>query len=610
MPRLTLLGVSFHVLRTLLLGGLLAVLVGIGAMVPGSTHASDSQSAYGLKPTSKAQANKLIQRQPGFFVPNLGQWDHPAKFVHRSGAMTLFLEDRGWVLDLVERPAQAQGPHQSSSFTMPPETPLEDGADLKIRGAALKMTFAGDTHVPQVLGENKLPGHHSYFLGNDETRWRTGVPLYGSVRYQDLYPGIDVRLREANGVPEYDLLLQPGADLSLVGVHVGGAKRLSLASNGSLVIDTALGPVTQPKPKTWHVDHKGEVHEVACHFTLLGANRFGFEASGWDGDTSLTIDPGLIWSTFLGGKGSDSARAVSVDARGVVTVAGSTRSAKFPTTSGAYDTSYNSADDVFVSRLDPSKTGSAQLVYSTFLSGAYQINGLVVEASGVVTIAGYTESANFPTTKNAYDTTYNGRGDAFLSRLDPSKSGNAQLVYSTVLGGSGQDHARALAVDSRGVATLTGFTDSYNNFPTTSGAYNTTPNGRTVFVSRLDPSKAASAQLVYSTFVGHGVANVLDVDPSGVVTVAGTTWTGFPATKGAYDTVLNVSNCFGSPCDDVFVFRLDPSKTGAAQLVYSTFLDGGGSDVVVALSVAPSGVVTVAGNTESADFPFTDPDLL
>ena len=267
---------------------------GVPAMLDVSTT-SDAPIA------DTARADDLIRRQPGFFVPNLGQWEHSARFVHRSGPMTLFLKDRGWVIDLRERrvgsrvKAMAKArPHDSRQAM-----PEDHDVGQKVRGVALEMTFEGGSR-PEIVGEKKLEGHHNYFLGNDENRWRTGVPLYRAVRYESLYAGIDLRLREMNGVPEYDLLLQPGADLSGVAVHVEGARGLSIASDGSLVIETALGPLTQSVPKTWQVDRAGKKREVICNFTLLGAHRFGFTAPDWDGATHLTIDPGLIWSTFLG----------------------------------------------------------------------------------------------------------------------------------------------------------------------------------------------------------------------------------------------------------------------------------------------------------------------
>jgi hypothetical protein len=573
-----------------------------------------AQRADGNSPTpldtsiaDPARANELIRRQPGFFVPNLGQWDHAARFVYRNGPMTLFLEDRGWVLDLVERPVDRKTePHAVHQA-------MAGGRDVdqKFRGVALRMTFEGDDHVPDTVGEKKFPGHHNYFLGDDESRWRTGVPLFGSVRYDNLYPGIDLRLREMNGVPEYDLLLQPGADLSLVSVHLEGGRGLSIASDGSLVIETALGPMTQSVPKTWQVGGDGRKREVICNFKLLGADRFGFVAPGWDGDSSLTIDPGLIWSTFVGGRRYDYARTLAVDASGVVTLAGVTDSSNFPTTRGAYDTIFNgSPDNVFVSRLDPRKSGSAQLVYSTFLGGTGPDEpwGLSVDARGVVTLAGRTWSAGFPTTRGAYSRTHSGNfgygGDAFVSRLDPSKSGSAQLVYSTFLGG--RSIAYALSVDDRGVMTVAGLTKSVK-FPTTRGAYDTTFNGATwwqndAFVGRLDPSKIGAAQLVYSTFLGgsgYEEVNAVSVDASGVVTVAGRTSSiNFPTTRGAYDTT------YGGNVD-AFLCRLNPAAIGRAGLLYSTYLGGRNSDYAEALSVAASGAVTVAGNTNSTRFPTT-----
>jgi hypothetical protein len=588
-----------------------SVVVSLAALVTGvwflrPTTDLDSSSPVS-PPLDMVSAAHLMNRQPGFFVPNLGQWDHAAKFVHRSGPMTLFLEDRGWVIDLVERPVEPKTKPHPVHQAMPDDRAV----DQKIHCVALRMTFEGDACVSEIVGEKKLPGHHNYFLGNDESRWHTGVPLYGSVRYENLYPNIDLRLREANGVPEYDLLLQPGADLVAVVVHVEGAQRLSIASDGSLVIETALGPLTQSAPKTWQMGDDGRKREVVCNFTLLGADRFGFAATGWDGDTSLTIDPGLLWSTFLGGPTGDDANAsaLSVDTSGVVTLVGRTGSPNFPTTSGAYDTTYNSVGfyDAFVSRLDPSKSGSAQLVYSTFFggSGSDDASALSVDALGVVTVVGRTKSSNLPTTRSAFDRTHNGVGfyDVFVIRLDPSKVGAAQLAYSTFFGGSVLDQANALVVDTLGVVTVAGRTSS-TNFPTISGAYDTTQNGgEDAFVSRLDPGKTGGAQLVYSTFLGgskdeHALA--LSVDFLGVVTVAGYTKTAnFPTTSGAYNTIHN------GGAYDAFVSRVDPRKIGAGQLVYSTFLGGKGYERVYALSVGASGLVTLAGFTSSSNFPTT-----
>ncbi len=285
-----------------------------------STGDSTPEFAVSAPGNERAQA---LARQPGCFVPNAGQWRHAAKFVPRSGPMTLYLQDRGWVVDLAE-PSKVEG------------DPLMRAQPS--RATAFGMHFEGDAGASRLIGEGKQPGHHNYFLGRDPSSWRTHVPRFASVRYDDVYPGIDVRMREANGAPEYDLLLEAGAELSDVCIRVDGARDISIAKDGTLVMETALGAVTQPKPKTWQVDRDGVKTAIACEFTILDDDRFGFVAPDWNGDADLTVDPGLIWSTFLGGTGSDSARQVSVDPRGIVTVIGTTRSLDFPTTSGSYGT--------------------------------------------------------------------------------------------------------------------------------------------------------------------------------------------------------------------------------------------------------------------------------
>jgi hypothetical protein len=289
-----------------------------------------------------------------------------------------------------------------------------------------------------------------------------------------------------------------------------------------------------------------------------------------------------------------------------VTVGGYTHSANFPTTTGAYDAKHNAGADAFVSRLDPRKSGAAQLVFSTFLGGSRldKLRDLTVDARGVVTLTGYTDSVDFPTTKGAFDTTFNSASgeDVFVSRLDPSKNGTAQLAYSSFLGGSSAEYVKALSVDAGGVATVVGWTRSLD-FPTTRGAYNTTKVAlHRAFVSRLDPRQSGTSQLAYSTFLSSGtwdVADAVSVDTSGVMTVAGYTYSSnFPTTVGAFDRSLN-------GLSDVFVCRLDPKKNGALQLVYSTLIGGKSHDVADAVSVSANGVVTVAGQTQSADYPTT-----
>jgi hypothetical protein len=252
----------------------------------------------------------------------------------------------------------------------------------------------------------------------------------------------------------------------------------------------------------------------------------------------------LAYSTYLGGSNVDAGNAIAVDPAGCAYVTGNTRSANFPTTPSAFDTSANGDADVFVTKLDA--TGAA-LSYSTYLGGGgigldESGFGIAVNSLGQAYVTGYTLSATFPTTPGAYDTTFNivtdNFADAFVTKLDASGSA---LVYSTFLGGSGGDDlGEAIAIDTAGNASVTGFTDS-PNFPTTVGAFDTSHNGNPdAFVTTLDSSGSA---LDYSTYLGginRDMGRGIAVDLAGNIYVTGETFSpNFPTTAGASDVLYN-----------------------------------------------------------------------
>jgi hypothetical protein len=584
---------------------------------------------------------------PACFEPNLGQWDHLAKFLHRQGSLRMFLSSRGFVLD----------------FRSPGDHAAHRGS-----GVAVRMTFV-DANEASLVGEHVLPGYSNYFLGDDKSRWRANVPRYAAVLCRGIYSGVDVRVRSAESHPEYDILLEPWADLSRVQVDVEGVEGLRIATDGGLVMDTARGSIHQPAPRTWQVSAVGARRELACEYRLLGPYRFGFVVKGWDGDAHLTIDPGLIWSTFLGGNavdatdavsvatdgtitvaglafsadwpttigaydrtgnggsdavvfqlgpsgknllnstflggsGNDAAYAMHVDERGTVTFVGDTTSANYPTTAGAYSSTNQGNGDIFVARLDLRRVGPEQLVFSSLIGGGSKDVGLGVFANseGVVTLAGTTESPKYPVTSRAFDRTHNGIDDVVITRLDPRLSGAKQLVYSTLLGGGGEDKARAMSVDPRGVVTVTGSTASAD-FPTTARAYDTThAGGHDVFLTRVDPTSFGDLQLIYSTLlggVGDDRAVSMHVNRHGVATLGGyTSSSRYPTTTGAYDTTHNGAT-------DGFVSRVDVRQVD--QLIWSTLIGGKKNEHVAALGVDPDGVVTIGGACDFSDFP-TTPD--
>ncbi len=516
-------------------------------------------------------ATAMLAGLPFVFVQNQGQWDTPAKFVARRAGMIARFEKESITLQLARRDGDRQ------------------------QGVIVRLAFDGTLATVALEGQGEQAGRYNFFLGSDPAKWRTGVRGYSNVLYRGLQDGVDLRVRGHEGRIEYDAILAPRADLHGVVVRCEGTQGIEIEPDGSLIMKTALGPIRHTRPVAWQILSDGEHSPIEARFRIVASNRFGFEAPGSDPALALVIDPGLVYSTFLGGATGDYAVALAVDASGAATVTGFTNSPDFPTTPGAYDRTFNSSggpEDVFVCRLSPS---GSSLVYSTFLGGASMdvARALALDASGTATLTGSTYATDFPVTVGAYDTIYNGGGDAFVTRLSPS---GGSLVYSTFLGGASDDAAHAIALDTSGAATVGGSTQS-TDFPTTVAAYDTSYNGRgDGFVTRLSPS---GGSLVYSTFLGgtdYDYALTLAVDAIGASTVAGETYAAdFPTTVGAYDASFNGGI-------DAFVTRLSAS---GGSLIYSTFLGGTNSDYALTVAVDAIGASTVAGSTSSPDFPTT-----
>jgi hypothetical protein len=372
----------------------------------------------------------------------------------------------------------------------------------------------------------------------------------------------------------------------------------------ALVYSTYLGGSRYDAGRDISVDAAGNAYVTG----VTDSADFPTTPGAWDrtfasGDafvTKLNATGSLLsYSTYLGGSSGDSANAIAVDGEGNAYVTGSTHSTDFPTTPGAFATTWNGGEtDAFVTKLNPTGSG---VVYSTYLGGGRGITwgfdigtAIAVDRMGNAYVTGVTDSADFPTTPGAFDRTLGGSRDVFVTKLNPT---GAQPVYSTYLGGSGQDgNFVGIAVDTAGSVYVTSLTTS-TDFPTTAGAFDRTWNGSIdAFVTRLNPEGTA---LVYSSYLGgNGIDDTwgIAIDALGNAYVTGrTTSTDFPTTPEAFDTTANGPG-------DAFLTKLNPAGTG---LVYSTYLGGSHNDYGSRVVVDAAGNMYVTGATGSGDFPAT-----
>jgi Beta-propeller repeat len=547
-----------------------------------------------------ARVDERYGTLPLTFEANVGQTDPRVDFVSRGNGYALFLTAGEAVLAFRPRLAADR---------------KDDRTSEPVAGEALRIQLVGANAASKAIGRDQLPGKANYLIGSDPGRWLIDIPTYERVAFPDVYPGVDLVYYGNHRELEYDFVLRPGARPQSIALNIRGSESMEVDAHGDLVLRTAGGIIRQRAPVIYQeIDRRR--HEIAGRYVLRGAHEIGFDVAAYDSSRPLVIDPVLVYSTYLGGHGGEGG-LIAVDGAGNAYLAGSTQSDDFPTTTGAFDTSFNGGGDrlgrlydVFVTKLDAS---GSSLLYSTYLGGSHGADfssGIAIDVAGRVYLAGQTFSDDFPTTPGAFNQTFNGGvTNAFVSKLN--ETGSA-LIYSTYLGAG--NAADDIAVDAAGSAYVTGVTGP--GLPTTPGAFDTSSNdGADAFVTKLD---ATGSALIYSTYlggsrcdddatgtssggdVGFGIA----IDSAGNAYVTGSTGsTDFPTTTNAFDATLGEPhNCTGQ--EDAFVTKLD--ATGSV-LLFSTYLGGSGdfleSGTEIAVDAAGSAYVT--GTTNSADFPTT-----
>jgi hypothetical protein len=570
-------------------------------------HRERILEAYGLLPIS--------------FEPNHGQFEPVFKFASRGPGYRLLLN-----------PTTAQLNFSPS--------------------ATLRMKMRGGNRHARIGGMSRLAGEANYFYGTPD-RWITHLPTYEKVVVGDVYPGVDVAYYGNQNRFEYDFIVKPGASPSVIDVAFEDASKVELSDDGDLLIRFHDQYIVQARP-TIYQESKGARLPIDGRYVLRGDNRVGFQIAGYDRSKRLVIDPQLVytylinyavangiatdaagnvysagvtadggpndqatnayvvkmnaagtavlWRNAFGSFGnSDAVTAIAVDASGNAYVTGWTNPVccerGFPTRNPIQSTPAGGFD-AFITKFDTNGT----MVYSTLLggTGSDKATGIAVDSLGNIFVTGQTSSSDFPTSK-PFQPGLHGNSDLFVTVLNPQGSA---FIYSTYIGGSGDDAASGIAVDASGNAYVTGFTGS-SDFPTSNPIRPAPAGGQDALVLRLNPAGSA---LDYSTYLGGGGDDRgygIAVDSFRNAYVVGTTNSSNFPTVAVFQSTL-------AGATDVFVTKIN--STGSA-FVYSTYLGGSDDDAMRpavtseniglrgAIAVNRSGNAYVTGTTYSSDFP-------
>jgi hypothetical protein len=433
----------------------------------------------------------------------------------------------------------------------------------------IRLRFEDSSPDAIIEGVGGKTARMNYFIGSDRGGWVSGARSYGGLVYRNLYPAVDLLVGREGGHLKHEYRILPGGHADRITVRYEGAEKLMVNAAGELEIWAAGKVIFKEAAPVSYQIIGGRRHEVESSYTLQDGNILGFEVGPYQKNRDLIIDPSLVFSTYLGGEGYDSASDIAVDLDRNVYVVGSTYALDFPSDTEIIEPAWENSQ-VFLTKLDP--TGS-RILWSTVLGGWDNDSGAGIAISWPdesVVICGSTVSYDFPTTRGAYDTTHNGGADVFLAKFDFS----GKLVFSSCLGAPDREFSPDIGVDGAGNIYVAGQTDS-EQFPTTPGAYdrvfdkhplaNTYPtiSPENIFVAKFDP---LGSELLYSTFYGKYSLDLggIAVDFDGNAYIAGgMRFPGetIPVTPGAYWTEYYWI--------DGFLGKIDPT---GSRLIYSTLL--------------------------------------
>jgi len=573
----------------LALAAALAAALAVSPGLPAPVPTGDPAARVGARPSGVATL-------PPLYVPNTGQAAAGVRFeAHGAGGGLLFR-----------------------------------ARDVVLAGTGARMHFDGASPGARLDGTGRRPGVVNVLRG-DRARWRTHLPTYAGVAYRGLYPGVDLRFAGRRATWS----VAAGADAARIRWTYPGAAAVRARGDRTLAVRLADGRTRVDAPPVAWQRVDGKRIPVDVRYAVDRGGRVGFALGRHRRSGAIAIAmaaaapapaaaaTAMAFSTFLGGLQWDEAMDVETDSAGATYVAGFTQSEN-ARLARPVRSRHRGIMDAYVAKISPD---GRTLQYATYLGGEDLdvANALAVDRAGNAYVAGRTGSADFPT-RRARQSALDGRAcqrvprhergtpchDAFVAKLD--SSGGA-LVYSTYLGGSHNEEAVGLAVDSRGRAYVTGNTDS-TDFPTrnalqpragTRDCPTDLPCPTDVFLTKLS---ADGRSLGYSTYLGglrSDTSGGVAVDRAGAAYLTGTTRSSNFPTRRALQRAVSKRACGPPPfvaCPDLFVAKVRPS---GRSLAYGTYLGGKEAETSGGIAVDRAGNAYVTGSTQSPDFPTVRP---
>ena len=571
-----------------------AALSGLGA-----TGFSHFLSAAVEPPPSRSAALR--------FEPNLGQAGPSTDYVVRGGGFYGLISPASLTLAM---PAGRSSSIRRTSDDEPGAEPHE----LHV----MRMTLAGANESAVSAAETRTRGRSHYFRGPDPSQWAVDVPQYESVRFREVYKGIDLVYADQHGALRYDFVVHPDSSADQIRIQLEPGVDTTIETDGSLTVRHGNVTFVHGAPVVYQQIGDEKVL-VDGRFVTFETGDVGFELGAYDASHPVTIDPTLAFTGYFGGSDIDSAADIAMDGDGTFWIAGGTSSLDLPVVDplqpglgGA-----SSEQDAYAARFD---VATGELIFATYFggSGTERVTSVALDADGNLVIGGETASADMPTV-NAHDATFAGGGilnsDGFLVKVS---SDGSQLVYATYVGGDdlggdpgdiigGVEFVRSIHQDRNNNTWVVGDTAA-PDFPATqdldgrgclddeAGANSTFVGD--AFIARYSPAGQLELALCLGGSERDAGRNVA-VDAVGNVYVNGHTRSDdFPVTPGAFQT----QRADEGSRYDIYVTKLSPA---ANDIQWSTYVGGGESDYSQRSALNASGHLHVVGFSLSTDFPTT-----